>query len=95
MLEVGIGYYLPDAVKPRDVFAGRSAADVKAFVAADCAEPARCLGAEPRLWVVVPFANDQPLDLFPPAEQALLKQYSTVLVRHPSGMTIALIQRAG
>src|SRR3712207_7456786 len=48
--DVGVKYYLPDDLVMRDVFLGRSAADANGFVAVPCAEPARCVGAEPRLW---------------------------------------------
>ncbi|MFG3556015.1 glycosyltransferase family 39 protein [Micromonospora sp. NPDC047557] len=96
MHEPGVRYYLPADVSPRNVFQQRSAAQRNELFGADCADPARCLRDEPRLWVLLPTVTDAPLTGLPKKQSAVLAQrYDVVRVTHVTGLTVALLQRRG
>ncbi|GAB3936097.1 hypothetical protein GCM10027614_12050 [Micromonospora vulcania] len=96
MHEPGVRYYLPADVAPRNVFQQRSAAQRDELFGADCADPARCLRDEPRLWVLVPSVTDAPLTKLPKKQAAVLtEKYDVVRVAHAPGLTVALLQRRG
>ncbi|HEX6499939.1 MAG TPA: glycosyltransferase family 39 protein [Micromonosporaceae bacterium] len=93
MHDVGVTYYLPDGVAPRDVFLGRSAAARNELYPTECGAPEMCFHDEPRLWIVVPYRTDDPVGQLPDRERKLLvPNYTQVLLRHPSGMTVALLR---
>lgn len=96
MHEPGVRYYLPADVSPRNVFQQRSAAQRNELFGADCANPARCLRDEPRIWVLLPTVTDAPLTGLSKKQAAVLtERYEVVRVTHVTGLTVALLQRRG
>ncbi|WLS44190.1 glycosyltransferase family 39 protein [Micromonospora profundi] len=96
MHEPGVRYYLPADVSPRNVFQQRSAVQRDELFGSDCADPARCLRDEPRLWVLLPTITDAPLTGLPKKQAAALTgRYDVVSVTHVTGLTVALLQRRG
>ncbi|MFJ2086076.1 glycosyltransferase family 39 protein [Micromonospora chokoriensis] len=92
----GVRYYLPADVSPRNVFQQRSAAKSNELFATDCANPAKCLRDEPRIWVLLPTITDAPLTgLSKKQAAALTERYQVVRVTHVTGLTVALLQRRG
>ncbi|MGI5520710.1 glycosyltransferase family 39 protein [Micromonospora sp. CA-259024] len=96
MHEPGVRYYLPADVSPRSVFQQRSAAQRNELFASACADPASCLRDEPRIWLLLPTVTDTPLTGLPKKQSAVLaERYDVVRVTHPTGLTVALLQRRG
>ncbi|WP_405432532.1 glycosyltransferase family 39 protein [Micromonospora sp. NBC_00617] len=94
--ELGVRYYLPADVSPRNVFQQRTAAQRNELFGSDCADPARCLRDEPRLWVLLPADVDEPLSKLPKKQSAVLaERYGVAQVTHVTGLTVALLQRRG
>jgi Predicted membrane protein len=92
MIDVGVEHYLPDSVQLRDVFLQTTAADSYELMARECA--AECLGAEPRLWVVVAGHTDDVTTEFAPVRtEALRSAYVQTWLAHPSGLTVGLLER--
>jgi mannosyltransferase len=73
-----VDYELRDATKPRDVFLDKTAAQLASFSASECADPARCIGAEKRLWLIHTGSSADPFDGIPAARAQLLKSTYTV-----------------
>lgn len=98
-VDLGVGYYLPRYLRPgvaapRVLFTARSAARADGLYAVPCADPARCLGAEPRVWLIDNWPVWNPLAPVPPAEAALLRHdYRIRHVWGAGGMTVALLIR--
>ncbi|MGW7363715.1 hypothetical protein ACWGI8_09865, partial [Streptomyces sp. NPDC054841] len=96
MLGVGVGFYLSRELKMRDVFLAQSAADRHDLSSADCPVPARCVGAERRVWVVVLGNTWDPLQALSGAQaQALRAHYEVSGTERLKGLTVALLRRTG
>ncbi|MFD7979943.1 glycosyltransferase family 39 protein [Streptomyces sp. NPDC059071] len=94
LLDAGVRHYLPDELRPRDVFLARSAADRADLWATECPAPARCLRGEPRIWLVVPAGDADPLTALPPAQaRALRAHYTATGTERLTGVTVALLVR--
>ncbi|WMX46573.1 glycosyltransferase family 39 protein [Streptomyces roseicoloratus] len=94
LLDAGVRHYLPDGLRPRDVFLARSAADRADLWASECPVPARCLRDEPRIWLVVPAGEADPLQALPPAQaRALRAHYTATGTERLTGVTVALLVR--
>jgi mannosyltransferase len=94
MHDVAIPFYLPKDVKPRDIFLQTSADKAYALNTIDCFVAQLCVGFERRVWVVIPYRTDQAMEKFQLDQaRALNAQYTQAWVKHPSGMTVALLQR--
>ncbi|MFD5328308.1 glycosyltransferase family 39 protein [Streptomyces sp. NPDC127092] len=94
LLDAGVRHYLPDDLRPRDVFLARSAADRADLWATECPAPARCLRGEPRIWLVVPAGDADPLTALPPAQaRALRAHYTATGTERLTGVTVALLVR--
>jgi mannosyltransferase len=94
MFSLGVRYYLPRDLRPRDVFLAESAADRDDLLATDCPEPARCLRDEQRIWLVVMGAQADPFDGLPPDQaMALRARYTASGAERPGGLTVALLER--
>ncbi|MGW7286281.1 glycosyltransferase family 39 protein [Streptomyces sp. NPDC054847] len=92
MLGVGVHFYLPRELRMRDVFLAESAADRSDLSSADCPVPARCLGNERRVWLVV-FGNmPDPLQgLTDAQERALRAQYTVSGTKWLNGLNVSLL----
>ncbi|MEU8760867.1 hypothetical protein AB0C99_16880, partial [Streptomyces sp. NPDC048659] len=103
LLDAGARHYLPRELRAPgvlpDVFLDRPAADRAELWASECADPARCLRARgaPRLWLLVPAGEADPLDALPPAQaRALRARYTATGTERLTGVTVALlVRRAG
>lgn len=94
MHDVGVRYYLPKDVRPRDVFLVALAADMDTLNAVECPASILCVGAEERIWVVLPLITDNAVAALNGDQTKVLDQhYVQTWVVHPSGMTVALLQR--
>ncbi|MFD9033494.1 glycosyltransferase family 39 protein [Streptomyces sp. NPDC059567] len=94
LLDLGVRHYLPDELRPRDVFLARSAADRADLWSSECPDPAACLGSETRIWLVVPDGAADPLDALPaPQARALRKHYTATGTERLTGVTVALLVR--
>jgi mannosyltransferase len=97
-VDLGVGYYLPRYLgshvrAPAVLFTAQTAAQADALNSVACRVPARCLGTEPRVWVVS-YQAAGPLSDMTKAQAALLDRHYTVShVWHQGAMTIALLLR--
>lgn len=92
-IDTAIPYYLPKNLKLRDIFLSKPAADVNRLNPNECPYSVQCVGTEPRLWLVVPYPTDNPLGELTADQQLVLKPYRQIMIMHPSGMTLALLQQ--
>jgi mannosyltransferase len=96
MADIGVTYYFPDGVRPRDIFQTRTAADADDLNSVECAVPADCIGTERRLWVVIPSSVSDVMFHFPTEQSlALRAHYRQIDIRYASGMTVGLLERVG
>ncbi|MFG2771612.1 glycosyltransferase family 39 protein [Streptomyces sp. NPDC048350] len=94
LLDLGVRHYLPDELRPRDVFLARSAADRADLWSSECPDPAACLRNEARIWLVVPEGAADPLDALPASQaRALRKHYTATGTERLTGVTVALLVR--
>jgi len=100
MIGYGLEYYLardmpPGAPVPRELFVAESAARAAALYPVPCRNPAACLGAEPRIWVVGSGYQTNPYQVVTPAEAAVLRpRYRLSEVKHARSLTVFLLTRA-
>ncbi len=94
-VDYGVGSELPKSIKMRDVFVQETAADRNDIWAAYCAEPVKCLGSEPRLWVVtLGVDQNNPFPVFPQNEvDAIKSAYTVTEVHRLADMTVTLVDR--
>ncbi|MEV0000436.1 glycosyltransferase family 39 protein [Streptomyces sp. NPDC050848] len=94
MLDVGVRFYLRDELRPRDVFLGTAAADRADLWSTECPDPAACLKAEKRIWLVVTGDAADPLDALPADQaRALRARYTATGAERLTGVTVALLVR--
>ncbi|MCX5607337.1 MULTISPECIES: glycosyltransferase family 39 protein [unclassified Streptomyces] len=94
MLDQGVRYYLRRDLKLPEVFLAESAVEKNELYPAHCAQPAKCLKGEGRIWVVVPGTGPDALDAVPVHQaRALSAKYTTYGTERVSGLTVALLQR--
>lgn len=95
LLDLGVGYYLPRNLHPRDVFLATSAAQNRSLSSpVECPDPAACLHDAARIWLVAPAAAGYPLRAVSPAQATLLRtDYLPVEERDLTGVTVTLLQR--
>jgi mannosyltransferase len=100
MISDGLQYYLsrdmPNGVPaPHQLFIAQSAARAGTLYPRPCRNPAACLGAEPRIWVVGSGRQLSPYQAVTPAQASLLRaRYRVSLVKHVRGLTVFLLTRA-
>ncbi|MDR3033317.1 MAG: hypothetical protein LBV78_09460, partial [Kitasatospora sp.] len=91
--DLAIPFNLPRGLQLRDVFLATSGAERHELQSTECAAPARCLGSEKRLWLVVADAPDDPLTGLDPAQdQALRRRYTVTSMTRLTGLTVALLE---
>jgi mannosyltransferase len=94
MVDVGVDYYLPSNVRPRDVFRSAPASSTNDLMATECPASILCVGNEPRIWLVAGSHTDQPLaQLSPDQYRALAPNYTQVSLTYEPGLTVALLER--
>jgi mannosyltransferase len=99
MIGYGLQYYLardmPNGVPaPHQLFVARSAAQAGTLYPQPCRQPAACLGAEPRIWVVGSGRQLSPYQAVTPAQAVVLRpRYRLSLVKHLQGLTVFLLTR--
>ncbi|MCU7824288.1 glycosyltransferase family 39 protein [Kitasatospora sp. DSM 101779] len=101
-LDAGVRYALPRSLDMRDVFLAESAAHRRDLWTLECSNSAKCLGDEPRLWVVtlgsVPERADRRLDgsdikLIKPEIDALNQAYEVERIVQLRDVTVTLMVR--
>ncbi|MEU8462571.1 glycosyltransferase family 39 protein [Streptomyces sp. NPDC029003] len=95
MVDYQIEYYLPDGVRPRDVFAARSARQQDDLFPQECPRAEQCLGDTARIWLVTRATSKRdPYDRLPADQTRALKAHyriaSTTDVR---GLHVSLLER--
>jgi len=99
MVGYGLQYYLaldmPNGVPvPRQLFIARTAAEAGTLYPEPCQQPAACLGAEPRIWVIGVGRQTSPYQAVTPAQAAVLRpRYRLSLVKHQRSLTMFLLTR--
>jgi mannosyltransferase len=99
MVGYGLQYYLardmPNGVPvPHQLFVARTAAEAGTLYPELCRQPAACLGAEPRIWVIAVGRQRSPYRAVTPAQAAVLRpRYRLSLVKHERGLTTFLLTR--
>jgi mannosyltransferase len=87
-----LAHYIPGHRRPADVFAVRPQRMDGRLAAVECADPAACLGAPPRLWVVRLGERADPLAGLGAGKEGLVRQrFQVERVWHPTGFTVALL----
>jgi len=100
MVGYGLQYYLardmPNGVPvPHELFIARTAAEAGTLYPEPCRQPAACLGAEPRIWVIGVGRQMSPYQAVTPAQAAVLRpRYRLSLVKHQRSLTMFLLTRA-
>ena len=100
MVGYGLQYYLardmPNGVPvPHELFIARTAAQAGTLYPEPCRQPAACLGAEPRIWVIGVGRQMSPYQAVTPAQAAVLRpRYRLSLVKHQPSLTMFLLTRA-
>jgi mannosyltransferase len=99
MIGYGLQYYLaqdlrPGTPAPRQLFISRTGAQAGTLYPVPCRQPAACLGAERRIWIVASGSPRSPYSAVTPAQAALLRPYYRLtLVRHAPSLTVFLLVR--
>jgi mannosyltransferase len=73
-LRLVLDYYLPADHRPQDIYLVTSPADRGSYLGAECVQPATCLGATTRVWVVCLSERPDPLDCLGTARAAPLRE---------------------
>ncbi len=99
MIGYGLQYYLaqemrPGTPAPRELLIARTGAQADTLYPIPCRQPAACLGAEARIWVVGSGYDQSPYSVVTRAQAALLRPYYRVSeVRHVPSLTVFLLVR--
>ena len=94
MLDQGVQYYLPRSMHMREIFRTATAAENHELYPLYCPVPARCIGPERRVWLVVAGNAPDPLESVPANwAQALRAVYTDSGTERPNGITVALLRR--
>jgi mannosyltransferase len=99
MIGYGLEYYLardlrPGTPLPRQLFIAETGAQAHGLYPLPCPQPAACLGAEPRIWIVASGSPRSPFSAVTRAQAALLRpHYRLAAVRHVPSLTVFLLVR--
>jgi mannosyltransferase len=89
-----IAHYLPAEYRPRDILATHLPRTGGQLPARECLDTDACVGDTQRVWVVRAGTFDDPLaGLGLSKEDIFRAQYTIDQVWHPTGMTVALLER--
>jgi mannosyltransferase len=95
----GLQYYLagdlrPGIPEPHQLFIAKTGAQADTLYPVLCRQPAACLGAERRIWVVGSGYDRSPYSAMTPNQAALLRPYYRVAeIRHVPSLTVFLLVR--
>ncbi|GAA2095598.1 hypothetical protein GCM10009759_24060 [Kitasatospora saccharophila] len=101
IFDASIKFYLPDDVRPRDVFQAASPAEASDLVTRNCPDPVACLGEEQRIWLVT-LGGDLPQGAKEPYAQqnldkaqqdALNSRYHVVKTTRVYNVWVTLMER--
>jgi len=99
MIGYGLQYYLardlrPGTPLPRQLFIAETGAQAGRLYPVPCQQPAACLGAERRIWVIASGYDRSPYAAVTSAQAALLRpHYRVGEVRHVPSLTVFLLVR--
>lgn len=94
-LDSGVQYYLPRALRMRDVFLAEDPVGIDDLYPLQCAVPDLCLDRERRLWLVTQ-GPDLPFDAIDRQQvNALRSRYDMSSSESVTGMTVSLLVRRG
>jgi mannosyltransferase len=94
MLDLEIGYYLPDDVHLKDPLVARTAVQRGDLFSTPCKDPVVCLAGTDRIWVVTMGHSSDLLESFPAVEAAALRSsFTETEVKQVRGLTVALLER--
>jgi mannosyltransferase len=89
-----VAHYLLSQGRPRDILAATPPRHAGLLLATECTVIERCLGDTGRVWVVRIDALDDPLAGIGINKETVLRdRYRVESVWHPTGLTVALLQR--
>ncbi|SEL06595.1 glycosyltransferase family 39 protein [Streptacidiphilus jiangxiensis] len=92
MVDLGLDYYFPARVHPKDLFVAQSAVARDDLMVKECAHPVACLNGAPRVWVVTFGHASDPLSGLPKSQQAALRgHYQVAGVHYLKGLTVGLL----
>ena len=97
MIGYGLQYYLardlrPGTPAPRQLFIAETSTQAASLYPRPCREPAACLGAEPRIWIVATGSPRSPFAALTRAQAALLRAHYRVSFRAPApSLTVFLL----
>jgi len=99
MIGYGLEYYLardlrPGTPVPRQLFIAETGAQAASLYPLPCEQPAACLGAEPRIWIVASGSPRSPYSAVTRTQAALLRQhYRLALRENAPSLTVFLLVR--
>jgi mannosyltransferase len=89
-----IAHYLPAPYRPQDVLATQPPRTGGLLLARECVDLGACLGERERLWIVRTGTLADPLAGIGESKEDLLRErYRVTAVWHPTGLTLALLER--
>ncbi len=100
LIGTGVRYYLgqdlrPGVPLPRELFVKQTAAQADTLYDVQCRHPARCIGQEPRIWIVGWRDLTNSGQAITPAQAAVLRRlhYRRTFRAHLPGLTVFLLVR--
>lgn len=95
LLDIATTYHLRERT-PRDVLVAQDQTQRASLWATECPQPGQCLSGADRVWVLTWGSKPDPLTGMPAAKaDALRAGFRVTRVWHVSGLTVALLTRAG
>jgi len=89
-----VSHYMPAQFRPRDILAATPPRHAGLLLATECTVVEQCLADTGRVWVIRIDTLDDPLaGIGVNKETVLRNQYQVETVWHPTGLTVALLQR--
>jgi mannosyltransferase len=90
-----VDYEMRDDDRPRDVFLAVTSVDRGSYSAAECTDPAPCLGQTARVWLISTTYSVNALDGLDPARVTLLHDYRVISDQRYQGVRLQLLARPG
>jgi mannosyltransferase len=92
-LRAGMDFQLRGKTRPADVLLQTPAAEVGQLAAVECATPAVCLGAAPRVWYFRQWKTGKPMDDVGPIGPTLESDYRQIDIWKETKGTLVLLER--